>query len=286
MKRTIILTGASGYVGARLYYDLSNAHFNVLGTYNSHSSEHFSHLDITDAKKVKELVRTEKPDVIVHNAALASSKECNNDKQKAIDVNDKGTKNIVEAANTIGSGVIYISGTVAERPGEDNMYEQTKSSGELIVKGTLGGHITLRPSVIFGMSPNTMTDKPFNQILKDIEGRGKLSYDDSWRFQPTWIGHISEIIIAIMENGILVPNRQTPELPVVVQQMSTKFQIASDILSTFGRHPTISEERSSREPTEYNLDVLGNLGLPMHTYSDMIAKITDEIKHREDYIIR
>lgn len=278
-----MITGASGYVGARLYYDLSKAKFNVIGTYSTNRlSDQFEQLDITDRDKVKDLIRVNKPEVIIHSAALASSKACDDKPDKAIAINELGTHNIVEAANYFNIPVIYVSATVAEQ--KHSMYEQTKFKGEELVKGVDAGHVTLRPSVIFGMSPNTETKKPFNQMLGNIEGKAspqELAYDNSWFFQPTWIGHISEIIISLRDRRITNSDK---EIPVVVPEMKSKFEIANDILPKFGKNPTISNEKSWRERIRYDLNGLIRLELPTYTYSEIQYKIIDELRDRKSYM--
>ncbi len=85
MNADIIITGASGYVGARLYLDLSKD-FRVLGTYKTKQlSEEFEKLDITNSGDVNDLVKSCKPNVIIHAAANASSKSCESDSMSAIE---------------------------------------------------------------------------------------------------------------------------------------------------------------------------------------------------------
>ncbi len=272
MENVVLITGASGYVGARLYEDLSKS-FRTIGTYNSKPLfKEFEKLDITDKNAVVELVKRHKPSFIIHAAANASSKSCDSDPAAAIRVNETGTKNIVEAANAVGAVVVYISATVAEL--QKSYYEKTKFSGENIVKGSKAGFVILKPSVIFGMSPNMTTDKPFNQILRNIQGTGPFTYDTSWRFQPTWIAHISETIDAIIRSGI----RNTEAL-VVVPDMKSKFDIANDILVEFGKKAEPVNEKSWRPSTEFNLKKEEQLGLPTKTYEEMRDGIVNEVKN-------
>jgi dTDP-4-dehydrorhamnose reductase len=70
----LLITGASSYVGARVYFDLSKI-FEVVGTYHSSKlSEAFIKLDVTNKEDVGKVLEREKPDIIIHLAANASSK--------------------------------------------------------------------------------------------------------------------------------------------------------------------------------------------------------------------
>ncbi len=194
-------------------------------------------------------------------------------------MNQKGTENIVNAANKVGAVVIYLSSTVAEL--QKSFYEKTKFSGEAATRKANAGYIILKPSVIFGMNPNTETDKPFNQILKNVQGNGTLTYDTSWRFQPTWMAHLSEIIVSVIEKSIT-----NKEIPALVPEMKSKFDIANDVLSSFGIDAKPIEERSWRPSTEYNTEELRNLKLPVRTYNDMKEGLVKEIKEKEKYALQ
>ena len=112
----ILLTGASSYVGARLYIDLSKK-FEVLGTYNERSlSDKFVQLDITEAEEVKKVVSEFAPDIIVHAAANANARWCEANPEKAIALNQTSTNSIVDSANENGAKVILISSYAAVDP--------------------------------------------------------------------------------------------------------------------------------------------------------------------------
>jgi dTDP-4-dehydrorhamnose reductase len=278
MERDFLITGASSYVGARLYYDLSKG-FNVVGTYNNKQlSEEFARLDITNPNDVFETVKNYRPRIIIHAAANASSKSCEADPANAINVNEKGTENIVNAANHFSSVLVYLSSTVTDL--KSNLYERTKSAGESASTKTKAGFVILKPCVIYGMSPNTTTDKPFNQILRNTQGQGPLSYDNSWHFQPTWIGHISEIIAKIAEE-----NMRNEEITIVVPEMRSKFEIASDILRKFEIEPVKSGEKSSRPSEPSSTDSMKRLNLPVYGYEEIKEKIVEEIKRKDKYVI-
>ncbi len=277
LSQKIIITGASGYVGARLFLDLSKD-FETIGTYHSTQlSQKFEKLDITNGEEVMDFVRAHRPDVIVHAAAEASSKSCDADPQKAIAINQKGTEGIVNAADSVGALVVYISATVAEL--QNSMYEKTKFSAENAVRAARSGFVILRPSVVFGMSPNTTTDKPFNHILNDSKRKGKHTYDTSWKFQPTWLAHLSETVSDIANRKL-----KNIETAVVVDQMKSKYDIAHDILSKFRVKAQAVDEKSWRPSTPVSTAELARLGLPMHTYDEMIEGIVKEIKDKNRYM--
>jgi len=273
----ILITGASSYVGARLYYDLKKKFEDVVGTYyKTRLFKEFVHLDVTDGATVNCTVEKLKPNVIIHVVANPSAKWCENHPEMAEQLNEEGTKNIVDAANSVNAKVIYISSVAAMNP--SNIYGKTKLAGEKYVEKTREGFIILRPALIIGFSPNTTNDRPFNRLLKNLDEEVPAIYDTSWQFQPTWIGHISEIIELLIEKEI------TNEIiPVAVPEIKTRFDIAKDILSAFGISAIPKNDDDKTPVILVDQNKLIELRMPVYTYSEIISKIIEEIKHRDGY---
>ena len=272
----ILLTGASSYVGARLFLDLSKK-YAITGTYNDAKlSDKFIHLDITDPEEIKSVISKKKPDVIIHAAANANARWCEANPEKAISLNQKATQTIVLAANEIDAKVILISSFAAIDPA--NVYGKTKQASEDFVKKAKKGYIILRPSLIIGFSPNTVNDRPFNRILKNLDEKTEPRYDTSWKFQPTYLGHLSEVISTVLDKNI---TNQT--IPVAVKELKTRYDIAKDILQPFGITAIQEDKQDSSPVTTDNLEKLEELNLLQYTYQEIINKIVEEIKHRERY---
>ncbi len=196
----ILITGASSYVGASIYSKLKEIH-SVIGTFHSNRLfPELEFLDITDRESVNNFILTKKPNLIIHVAANASGGWCEKNPKLAIAINQEGTKNIVDSANLLGSRVIFISSFAVINT--DSVYGRTKIESEQYVKTVRGGYIILRPSLIMGLSPNTKNDRPFNRLLKNISDGLPVNYDTSWKFQPTWLNHIVEVIEKIIELNI------------------------------------------------------------------------------------
>lgn len=274
----ILVLGASSYVGARLYFDLRK-NFEVDGTYSKHLlSDSFFQLDITDREAVSKAIEKVVPNVIVHAANNANARWCEANPQQATMLNETSTQYIVDAANAVGSRLIYISSFAVLNP--DNVYGRTKLKSEEIVKQSVYGWLILRPSLILGYSPNTKNDRPFNRLLRNLDDGAKAEYDTSWKFQPTWIGHISEIIKICIDRDTY---RET--IPVAAADLKSRYDVALDILSPFGIKVFPIDKKDTLKVTQDNLEKLKQLNLPTHSYQDMINKIVAEIKQRKAFVI-
>jgi dTDP-4-dehydrorhamnose reductase len=267
----ILVTGASGYVGAGIYAALKE-NFDVTGTYNSYQLfPEMKKLDITNSESVNDAVGSTQPDVIVHAAAIPSPSQCDKDPDLAFRVNHKGTENIVNAAKDMPAGIIYISTQAVKAP---NLYGRTKLAGENCIKKSGVVYTILRPSLTMGLSPNTKNDRPFNRVLQKIDSGTRTFYaDDSWEFQPTWLRHLAEVTDEVINRGIVGET-----IPVCVPEPTTKYEMSKDMLRPFNIHVRPANEGDSTPVVNENLDKLDKLGLPSYSYGEMIDGIVEEIK--------
>jgi len=267
----ILITGASSYVGASIYSRLKDK-YSVVGTYNSNKLfPELEFLDITHEQEVRDFVLTKKPDVIIHAAANASASWCEKNPKEAIAINQQGTRYIVDCANETHSKVILISTFAVANT--DSLYGRTKIASEKYVKEVKAGYVILRPSLIIGFSPNTTNDRPFNRFLKNITLGVPAVYDTSWKFQPTWLRHLDEVIEEILKRKII-----NETIPVSVPELRTRYEIAKDILPKFNINVTPEDKHDTSPTFSENLSKLRELNMPEYTYDEMIAGIVQEIK--------
>ncbi len=270
----ILITGASSYVGASIYSRLKDK-YSVVGTY--HLNKLFSELeflDITNRKSVEDFVILKKPDVIIHVAANPNAVWCEKNPDDAVRINQDSTKFLVDSANKINSKIIFISSYAVIN--HTSIYAKTKLASENFVKNTSAGFIILRPAHIVGYSPNTESDRQFNRFLKNLLEKTPAIYDTSWKFQPTYLRHITEIIFEILKSNIW-----NETLHVAVPELKSRYDLAKDILSPFGVEVK-SENKNDTSPIFFaDLSNLKKLGLPEYTYDEMIVGIVQEIK---DYL--
>jgi len=273
----ILLIGASSYLGARLYFDLKSR-FEVKGTFSSHQlSKELIQLDITSKPDIERIIFEFKPEIIIHVANNASAKWCDANPEKAVLLNQTASQYLVDSANNVGSKIIYISTMGAINP--INLYGKTKLASENIIKTAKNGYLILRPSLILGYSPNITNDRPFNRLLKNLDEKTLAIYDTSWKFQPTFIGHISEVIESAINQKII-----NQSIVIAVPEMKSRFETAYDILTPFGITVTpVDEKDSTFEIFEDDLSELKELNLPKLSYDQMIKKIIEEIRQRDKF---
>lgn len=124
-------------------------------------------MDITDAKAVREMLLSVKPDVVVHCAAWTAVDlaEDEDKKDKVYAINVKGTQNIADVCKELDCKVIYIStdyvfngqGTEPWQPDcKDyqplNVYGKSKLEGELAISNTVSKYFIVRIAWVFGLN--------------------------------------------------------------------------------------------------------------------------------------
>ena len=99
----ILITGAHGQLGTELCHLLDERGIE----YDAFNSKQ---MDITDKAVVDEKVTTLKPEVIYHCAAYTAVDKAEDEaKELNWQVNETGTRNVVEAAQKVGAKLVYIS---------------------------------------------------------------------------------------------------------------------------------------------------------------------------------
>lgn len=272
----VLIIGANGYLGARLFYDLRN-HFEVVGTYHSNQLfNEFIQLDVTNVSQVKEVFVRVEPDIIIQTANYPSPRFARDNESGYKDLNFTSAEIIKDVANKIGAKIVFISSFAALNP--DNIYGKLKLESEQVVRGVKAGFLIVRPSLILGYSPSQNNDRPFDRVLRCIEHPKQAEFDTSWKFQPTYIGHISSVIRTAIENNIF-----SKLLHVFSPSIETQYSTATDILEPFGVNVKPIDKQMNMPLQEIDEKELTDLGLPTCSYEDMIKSIREEIKNGDSF---
>ncbi len=170
--KTVLITGASGFIGSFLVEEATKQGYNVLAGVRQNSSlRHLKNIepvlfkaDLSDKQAIVEALKNTGPiDYVIHNAGI--TKSCHkNDFDKII---FGGTKNLVEALKETGKTphkFLYISSLAAYGPGKKNKpvkpddaphpvssYGKSKLKTEKYLQETAGlPYLIFRPTGAYG----------------------------------------------------------------------------------------------------------------------------------------
>ena len=210
----ILITGASGLLGARLAeMALARGH-EVYSGYNSHQARSGKpvHLEITDQLSVAKLVSSVKPEVIIHTAALTDVDQCETERQLAYNVNAKGTENIARASRESSCFLIYVS-TDAVFDGEKggysegdsphplNWYGYTKLKGEEFTKSHANEWCIARTSVVYGWGREHRANFA-TWVLQNLTPEKELKVVNDQFASPTLNSNLAAMLLEVAETKI------------------------------------------------------------------------------------
>lgn len=150
-----LITGAKGQLGYDLIKELERRGYkDILATDTDN-------MDITNKEQTIKVIKEYDPDVIFHCAAYTAVDKAEDEEQKAYQINQLGTKNIVESIKNPKTKLVYISTDYVfsgddigiyepdSLPNPQNVYGKSKYAGEEEVL-KYPKHFIVRISWVFG----------------------------------------------------------------------------------------------------------------------------------------
>lgn len=161
----LLVVGGSGQVGRHLLHLGRERGLSVEGTYLGQRPQLTGiptyPLDKTDPGACRALLDRFRPDVVVDTAALHNVDRCEAVPLEADRVNREGTRDLAEAARTVGARFVFVStdyvfdGTghppysEEDAPHPTSAYARSKLAGEVATFACSERNLVVRPSVIY-----------------------------------------------------------------------------------------------------------------------------------------
>ena len=211
----ILITGASGLLGANLALEALDAGHDVVAVWNQHplklSGVDSCGVDLAQPGEAEALLQEKKPDVVIHCAAATNVDACEREPEMARRLNADMTRDVARASRAAGSYMIHVStdavfdgvkGNYAEddAPNPINVYAASKLAAEVAVEAEDPSAAIVRTN-LFGW--NAQAKFSLAEWFLDRFGKGEPfnGFDDVW-FSPILVNDLARILFAVSERRL------------------------------------------------------------------------------------
>lgn len=236
----VLITGASGLLGASLAKLADKSGHTVYSLYNSHPTTIgiSQQVDITNPQTVNKAFAASRPDVVFHTASLTDVDLCETNPQVAMRVNGEATGFISAACKEIGSYLIYVStdyvfdggrGHYSEEdePAPINVYGRSKLAGEQEMARHRVESCVARTSVVYGWGrshrPNFAT-----WVHSKLAANESVEVVKDQFSSPTLNTHLARMLLEVAEQRI------TGVLHVAGSTRTSRYDFALMLAEQFG----------------------------------------------------
>jgi dTDP-4-dehydrorhamnose reductase len=201
----VLITGANGQLGTDLLPALGGLEVIPL----AHAD-----LEITDISSVKAVFRKNKPDVIINTAAYVRVDDCEDNPDKAFQVNALGARNVAVAAQELGAKLVHISTdyvfgggngsintpyTEFDEPAPLNVYGKSKLAGEDFVQHLCLKYFIIRGSGLFGVAGSSGKGGNFVETMLRLgKERPEIRVVNDQIFSPTYTKDLARKIVQLI----------------------------------------------------------------------------------------
>lgn len=268
----VFVTGANGQVGREVARALPGETL-YLGTHETD--------DVSD-RRIVETIRRERPDVVIHAAAMTDVDACERAPDAAYRVNEEGTRLVARGAAQAKALLIVISTDYvfdgekgspyieSDQPNPINVYGHSKLAGEQAALRETDQVCLVRTAWVFGLGKSHFITMVLNRLREGEPVRAVIDKYGS----PT---STKDLAAAILQ---LVERKATGIYHVAGAGSCNWFEYAEQILKSAGRSHKLEPirfadlNRPARRPANSALasERLPSLGISMRLWRDMVEE--------------
>jgi dTDP-4-dehydrorhamnose reductase len=242
----VIITGANGFLGQHLSLFLNDKTISVIATgrgpcrienLNLKDVKYIA-ADITKASETDNLLLENRPDWVIHCAAMSKPNDCHTNRDECILQNVTGTKNIIDSCKKTGAKLIYLStdfifgenGPHSEEDTPDplNFYGESKLMAETLVKNSGLHWAIVRPVLIYGKKLAGTPPSFLHWVKSSLENNQPIKVVNDQYRTPTAVTDICEGIYAIVNQN------QQGIFHLSGNEILTPYQMATMLAKEYG----------------------------------------------------
>lgn len=211
MKKKLLITGCSGFLGSRLASYFSKDLYHLLRP--THDE-----LDISCEESIRAYIEEHRPEVVIHCAALSNTWYCEQHPEESYQVNVQGSERIAKACKLTGAKLIYMSsdqvynGSLRRGPIKENailqpvnFYGRHKLEAEQRTQGILPDSIGLRLTWMYDL-PECHMKQNSNILVNLLKAYNERSVIHAATHEFRGVTYVWEVV-RNMEKVLSLPGR-------------------------------------------------------------------------------
>jgi dTDP-4-dehydrorhamnose reductase len=214
----VLITGANGLLGQHLIRLLLENNYQVVATgrgesrlpFEPSASFVYHSMDITNPIQTFAVMRSEKPDIVVHAAAMTQVDDCELNPQQCERINVQGTSQILTDAETFSSHFIYVStdfvfdGEKGNYSEEDetlpvSLYGFTKMQAEAMVQTCDIPFAIVRTCLVYGNVLMGTRSNIITWVKESLKQGKKIKVVTDQMRTPTYVEDLAKGILLIIQ---------------------------------------------------------------------------------------
>lgn len=235
-----IITGASGFAGSYFNDFYKQKGDRTIGTTHSKKLPGLMQIDLTQDNLVNKLLMLERPNVVIHCAAMANVDYCEENPIDSYRANVIATKNLVSACERVGSKLVFLSSDYVfngrdrpdkgyseiDAPDPINIYGQHKLEAEKLVLEN-PNNLVARTTVVYGWEKGVPKNF-FHTLVNGIRSKRERLVPVDQEGSPTYVVDLVKIIDELIQQG------KSGIYHVSGPKIVSRYQFAMNIAWMFG----------------------------------------------------
>jgi len=203
----VFIVGNKGQLGQDMMIYAKKVGFDVIG-------KDYPDIDITKKENICDILKEYMPKVVINCAAYTAVDDCENNIEKAYDVNARGVKYLAEACSRINAKIVHISTDYVfdglkkkpyveeDKPNPLSVYGKSKLEGERALIESYDKYFIFRVAWLYGTRGNNFLKTICNLAKKRLTTKEPLKVVNDQIGTPTYTMHVCKQIFNMINTDL------------------------------------------------------------------------------------
>lgn len=299
-KQKVLITGSNGLLGQHLVkLFCEDENYEVIATSRGHNrlrnKDGYSYvaMDVTDKDEAIEIITLERPDFIIHAAAMTQVDDCEQQQDECWKQNVVATSNLIAASRKVNASFLFLS-TDFIFDGEDGPYREddwanpvsyygeSKLAAETLVRESGLPWAIARTILVYGVAEDMSRSNIILWVKNSLEQKKAIKVvTDQWR-SPTLVQDLAKgckLIVEKNATGIYNISGKDILTPYDMAELTADYFDLDKSLISKADSSTFSQPARRPPKTGFILDkAINELAYAPHSFKEGIAVVANEMK--------